>query len=141
MWPTSFPERLAGWKNLRMTCQDLDARTALEQINAWWFGTPWQPYYLHWDDVETWPDPWALLSDDVYCDLARSLGIMYTISMLERQDLADAELIMSQNGHNLVSVSQSKYILNWSPDTVVNTSSDIQIHRSLKLSEIAQKYE
>jgi hypothetical protein len=87
-----------------------------------------------------WPDPWQLLNDNVYCDLARGLGILYTISLLDRADLTDAALILSQDGHNLVTVVKSKYILNWNPDTIVNTNQEIQISRQLPQSQIKQQY-
>jgi len=136
MWPSSFPERLAAWKCLRIQCQDLPARATLERINAWWNNSPWQPYYLHWDDSDSWPDPWTLLNDNVYCELARGLGILYTISLLERADLTDAALVLTEEGHNLVLVDKSKYILNWSPDTVVNTNQEIKIVRQMPQSQI-----
>jgi hypothetical protein len=114
----------------------MELKPALEQINAWWQQTPWKPYYLHWDDQPRWPDPWQLLSDDVYCDLAKSLGILYTISMLDRADMADAELILTDDGRNLVLVDKTKYILNWSPDSVVNTFQEVKIARQLKQQQI-----
>ncbi len=46
---------------------------------------------------------------------------MYTISMLDREDLQDAQMIEYQSD-NLVLVNQEKYILNWDPDQVVNIS-------------------
>ena len=46
---------------------------------------------------------------------------MYTIAMLDREDLQDARMIEYQSD-NLVLVSQEKYILNWDPDQVVNIS-------------------
>jgi hypothetical protein len=46
---------------------------------------------------------------------------MYTIAMLDREDLQDAQMIEYQSD-NLVLVSQEKYILNWDPDQVVNIS-------------------
>jgi hypothetical protein len=46
---------------------------------------------------------------------------MYTIAMLDREDLQDAHMIEYQSD-NLVLVSQEKYILNWDPDQVVNIS-------------------
>lgn len=128
MWPQTFPERLTAWAQLRARAAQLPAESALHMINAWWFGAPWRPYHLHWDDQSTWPDPWQLLDDNVYCGLARALGIMYTVTMLDRPDLHDAVLI-EVSGDNLVLVSQSKYILNWDADTVVNTSPDIPISR------------
>jgi hypothetical protein len=140
MWAKTFAGRLESWYSMRQQCRDLPAESALELVNSWWFTTPWQPYYLDWLDLETWPDPWQLLSDNVYCDLARALGILYTISLLDRADLTDATLVLSQDGHNLVMVDKSKYILNWNPDTVVNTSQTIEIHRQLSQSQIKQQY-
>lgn len=128
MWPTTFPERLTAWAQLRAQAASLPPECALAAINTWWFGAPWRPYHLHWDDQDMWPDPWQLLDDNVYCGLARALGIMYTITMLDRPDLQDAVLTES-GGDNLVLVSQSKYILNWDADTVVNTSPDIPMSR------------
>ena len=129
IWPKSFSARLASWNLLRDQCQTLVAQSALEHINAWWLHTPWRPYYLHWDDVATWPDPWQLLSDDIYCDVARGLGILYTITLLDRADLAPAELILTENDVNLVLVGKEKYILNWAADTVVNTIQAVTIKR------------
>ena len=46
---------------------------------------------------------------------------MYTIALLEREDLQDAVLVEVASD-NLVLVSKEKYILNWDRDTVVNIS-------------------
>ena len=121
MWPRNFSERLESWAQLRQQCQTLDSEPALIKINAWWFQTPWTAYHLHWDDQADWPDPWQLLSDDQYCPVARGLGILYTIVMLDREDLQDACMIEYQSD-NLVLVAQEKYILNWDPDQVLNIS-------------------
>lgn len=101
---------------------------------------PWRPYHLHWDDFATWPDPWELLSDNIYCDVARGLGIMYTISLLDRADFADAELVLTDEGHNLVQVCQTKYILNWDQDTVVNINLTSSPKRKLTLGQLKTKY-
>ena len=129
MWPATFDSRLEQWNLLRAQCQSLSAHDALEKINRWWFQSPWQPYYLHWDDQADWPDPWQLLSDNVYCEVARGLGILYTIILLDRADLAPARLVLTENGHNLVLVAGKKYILNWEPDNVVNTIQAVEIRQ------------
>jgi hypothetical protein len=136
IWPIDFADRLAGWNQLRNQCRDLPVELALEQINSWWFNSPWRPYYLHWDDQATWPDPWQLLSDNVYCDLARALGILYTISLLDRADIADATLVLTEQGDNLVLVAKEKYILNWSLDTIVNTFQEVKIKRQFEQQQI-----
>ena len=119
MWPKTFAERLESWSQLRIQASTADAETALRAINSWWFQTPWRAYYLHWDDYAVWPDPWQLLSDDLYCPLARGLGILYTITMLDRPDLQDA-VLAEFDSDNLVLVAKKKYILNWDSTTVVN---------------------
>ena len=119
MWPKTFAERLESWAQLRTQASTADVETALHTINSWWFQTPWRAYHLHWDDQVVWPDPWQLLSDDLYCPLARGLGILYTITMLDRPDLQDA-VLAEFDSDNLVLVNKKKYILNWDSTAVVN---------------------
>jgi hypothetical protein len=125
MWPTQFEHRLSAWHDLRRQSNSQDLPILLQNINSWWHQTPWCPYHLHWDDRDTWPDPWQLLSDNIYCDLARALGIMYTIVLTERLDLNDSSIIQTESA-NLVQVNQGKYILNWGRDIVLNTSLEQQ---------------
>lgn len=136
MWLPTFNQRLASWNQLRSQCRDADLETALKAINTWWFSAPWQPYYLHWDDVLEWPDPWQLLSDNAFCDVARGLGILYTVSMLEREDMADVVLISTESGDNLVLASNGKYILNWDRETIVNTTPKVVAVRQLTQQQI-----
>ena len=140
MWPVDFSQRLESWNNLRNLCQTLPLEQALDAINSWWFNVPWRPYYLHWDDQSNWPDPWQLLSDNHYCDLARALGILYTITLLDRADLGDATMVLTDQGDNLVQVAKSKYILNWDKDTIVNTIQARNINKQLTQSAVKQQY-
>ena len=139
MWPRSFAERLESWNLLRQRCAELDPESAVIKINQWWFQTPWCAYHLHWDDQADWPDPWQLLSDDQYCPLARGLGILYTITMLDREDLQDVCMI-EHVSDNLVLVESGKYILNWDPDQVLNISlGTTKPRRRVSQEQIKQK--
>ena len=122
MWVHDYQQRLAAWVALRDRLGPQPLAQCLAAINQWWFAAPWQPYGLHWDDRDQWPDPWQLLADRVFCDVARGLGILYTVLLLERDDCADAQLVRAEQG-NLVLIEQGKYVLNWRPDTIVNISS------------------
>ena len=136
MWHQTFAARLESWTALRTIAQDQDLETALAAINAWWSNSPWKAYYLHWDDYAHWPDPWQLLSDNIYCDVAKALGILYTISLLDRADMADATLVLTEDHRNLVLVSKTKYILNWNSDSVVNTNQAVKIRRQFEQHQI-----
>ena len=136
MWPTTFAERLDSWNLLRSQCQNIPIESALTTVNQWWFNAPWRAYHLHWDDRQDWPDPWELLSDNIYCDLARGLGILYTITLLDRADIDDATLVLTKNGYNLVLVAKEKYILNWNKDSIVNNKPKVKTIRKLKQHQI-----
>ena len=140
MWYKDFSDRLEVWSNLRTDIQSLPPEEALQTINDWWHQSPWQPFYLHWDDQPLWPDPWQLLSDNVYCDLARGLGILYTISMIEHKDLISAELVLTEDGRNLVLVAKEKYILNWDSTIRVNTPLRSKIKKTLTLDQVKKQY-
>ena len=122
MWQRDYDRRLADWLSLRQQAADLSLTDCLQMINHWWQQSPWIPYYLHWDDRQDWPNAWQLIADNIYCDLARGLGMLYTVNMLDREDCADASLVETDLG-NLVLVQQGKYVLNWTPDSVVNIPS------------------
>jgi hypothetical protein len=138
-WPSTFESRLSSWTQLREQATALPLESALEAINAWWFLSPWTGYYLHWDDIEEWPDPWQLLDDNMFCEVARGLGILYTITMLDRPDLQDAVLI-EVDSDNLVLVDKKKYILNWDPEQMLNiTLGRPKAHHSITQEQIKQQ--
>ena len=140
VWPVTFESRLDSWTQLRTRASALPVEQALEAINAWWFSAPWTGYHLHWDDQEEWPDPWQLLDDNIFCEVARGLGILYTITLLDRADIDSAELVLSKNGHNLVQVDKSKYILNWDKSTIVNIDPAVKIVKKLTQLQVKEKY-
>jgi len=139
MWPKTFAERLESWAQLRTQASTADVETALAAINSWWFQTPWRAYHLHWDDQLLWPDPWQLLSDDLYCPLARGLGILYTITMLDRPDLQGAVLV-EVDSDNLVLVHEKKYILNWDSEQMLNiTLGRVNSQHSITQEQLKQQ--
>ena len=139
MWPLTFEQRLHAWGVLRESVQHASLDQAVAEINSWWFRTPWRAYHLHWDDQSKWPDPWELLSDNIYCDLARGLGILYTITLLDRQDLQDSVLAESDQG-NLVLVQDKKYILNWDSQQVLNINpGQIKAQHSVTQQQLKQQ--
>ena len=64
---------------------------------------------------------------------------MYTIAMLDREDLQDAQMIEYQSD-NLVLANKEKYILNWDPDQVLNISlRPAKSRRQVSQEQIKQK--
>lgn len=139
MWLKTFEDRLCAWHQLRNHCELGSLDQCMTNINCWWFDAPWIPYHLHWDERDRWPDPWQLLEDNIYCPLARGLGILYTIAIINRPDIESA--VLSEVGSdNLVLINKSKYILNWDRDEIVNINLGPQNPRRIvSLEQIQQQ--
>lgn len=121
MWPKSYSSRLTSWHSLRKQCQSNDLLSCMTLINHWWMNAPWCAYRLHWDDQKIWPNPWQLLEEKNYCTLARGLGIVYTICLINRSDMQDA-VLCENSDTNLVYLCNSRYILNWGSELLINNS-------------------
>lgn len=139
MWFSNFAQRLESWQQLRLTVQSESALVAAEAVNQWWFRAPWSAYHLHWDDQSDWPDPWQLLSDNMYCPVARGLGILYTITMIDHPELQDA--VLADTGtDNLVLIANEKYILNWDQSRVLNIDpGPYQVRHRLTQQQVQQQ--
>lgn len=138
MWNIKFEDRLTDWVNLRESVATDSLEVQLNKVNDWWFRAPLSNHYLHLDDIDKWPGPWNLLADNIYCEVARAAGIVYTIFMLNNCNISSCEIISTDQGV-LVSINHGQYILNYAPKTLLNNQQSA--FRILKIvdSTILQK--
>jgi len=120
-----FDPRLLSWQQLRKDVDQCDLKLCLERINYFWASAPFTPYYLDWKYPEDWPDPWTLVSENLYCDLARALAMLYTVYFTEHKskitvDLRVYKCASSGYEYNIVWVNDGEFILNYSSDVVNN---------------------
>lgn len=124
-WNLRVNDRLSQWKDLRHKISDLPLDRALVEVNNMWSTAPFVTYYLDPNDPNNWPDPWTLLAENYYCDVAKALGIMYTIYFTShKSDSIEYGVYYNYDTKvrsNLISVAQGKYILNYWPHEIVNT--------------------
>jgi hypothetical protein len=136
MWHISFEDRMREWHALRQSAGHLPAPEKYDSINNWWFQAPMVNRSIQWDEYPNWPDPWQLLANNNFCDLARALGIVYTVIMLDAD--SDVSIAQSDQG-NLVLAEQGKYILNWAPRQLLNIeSANINITRQINSDSLYQ---
>jgi hypothetical protein len=117
-------ERIIHWKHFRDSISKLDAETALQQVQQFWSSCPYVPYYLDPTATKNWPNPWQLITENYYCDIAKALGIMYTIAFTEHKTLKpEIKIYVDKKtgySYNLVWLDQGKYILNLIDTDIVN---------------------
>lgn len=75
-------DRLAEWKKIRDQLEtDNDP---FQTVLSLWSRAPFVNSYLDANNPDQWPDPWHLILDNRYDDLALALGIMYTLKLTKR---------------------------------------------------------
>lgn len=117
--------RLRSWREFRTTLESLSIENALAQTAEFWARAPFVPYNLDNTEPNTWPDPWTLIEENHYCDLAKCLGIVYTMLLTGHRKNLDFEIRVYQDTktkyeYNLAWLCQGKYILNLIDGAVVN---------------------
>lgn len=86
-------DRLAEWKRLRTQIETCDS--PLQAVVDVWSTAPFVSNYLDPRDPESWPDPWRLVLDGKFDDLAICLGMLYTLQLTQRFMHSQYEIHMS----------------------------------------------
>ena len=130
MWfDESKNKRIPSWRAWRESIKDLSEEEIVQEIASAWGQTPEVLHYLVPDNTEDWPDAWHLIQDNMYCDLAKVLGMYYSARLLLPHFDAQIKIFLDKEGWvNLLYLDGEKYVLNWSHAKVVNiiTNSDIK---------------
>jgi len=136
-----YETRLQSWYDLKQSVRELPILEKCIKIDNWWQKAPLINRHLHILDTENWPSPWELLAENTYCEVARALGMCYTLYMTGTSDIEVVEA--SDNLGNdviLVLVDNAKYILNYWPDTIVNNClRDFSVKRTINIQHLLQK--
>lgn len=125
MFKLSPYDRLSRWKEFRLSINNLTLQHALQNTIELWASCPFRPYYLDPNEPKHWPDPWQLILENNYCDIAKSLGIVYTLHLsnhrLDIQPEIRAYFNLSNKCiYHIAYLNQGKYVLNLVEDRVVN---------------------
>jgi hypothetical protein len=75
-------ERLTEWRKFRDSLEI--SQTPFEDVAVLWAQAPFVSPYLKPNNPKTWPDPWHLILDDRYDELAIALGMLYTLKLTQR---------------------------------------------------------
>ena len=134
----NYEARLKSWYDLRKSLEDSDVKTSCLAIDNWWQRAPLVNHYLHPNDVDNWPGPWELLVENNYCQIARGLGMVYTLQLVGIKDI-DFCIAIDDNSEEcaLVMVDRAIYVMNYYPNTVIsNNSKDFKVGSHMNMTKI-----
>ena len=128
-------DRLDRWKSFRFSLNEFSIGKAIELTNELWAACPFTPFYLDPESPNSWPDPWTLLDENYYCDLAKVLGIIYTLHLCDHGKNLQPELRIYTNTktrhtYHIAYLCDGKYVLNLIEGEILNKE---HINQELKL--------
>lgn len=91
-WFSDTQSRLAVWREWRHTLTGLNDQTLLAAVADWWKYVPLVNKSVNPWKVDTWPNPWELISSGEFCTSAQGLGIFYTLVLMGQE----CELLLVQ---------------------------------------------
>lgn len=86
-------DRLTAWKQFRNSLET--SSSPFENVSVLWSKAPFVNQYLDRHDPKSWPDPWHLIIDGKFDDLAICLGMLYTLKLTQRFTSSLYEIHMS----------------------------------------------
>jgi hypothetical protein len=115
-------ERLTEWKSVRNEIEISD--TPYQIVANLWSRAPFVNPYLDSQNPKIWPDPWKLILDGKFDDLAIALGMLYTLKLTDRFMTTPCEIHMSMLGEGkdqkFFIVVDNEYVLNYQIRTVLS---------------------
>ena len=134
MFDLAVNERLSNWRQFRNDLEN--SNSPLEEVAKFWSKAPFVGSYLNYSQPETWPDPWHLVIDGKFDDLAICLGMLYTIKLTQRFIHSNCEIHMSmpqsKNDQRFFLVVDNSKVLNLD----YGSSADIESLNGYKTNKI-----
>jgi hypothetical protein len=107
----TIPEkRLKAWKNTRQAVTECaDNIQKIQSVLDFWKQAPLENRILDWDNSNSWPSPWELLTNNHYCESTHSLGIAYTLLLASPELFSNLSLDLINDRNNSI----QKIVVNW----------------------------
>lgn len=90
MFNKPFYDRVRDWRNLRNEAEN--AEDPFDLVLSFWKTAPISARYADPYDSESWPDPWELLHENIYCEFLQLLAVCYTLQLTERFSSSEFEI-------------------------------------------------
>jgi hypothetical protein len=122
VWKLEESQRLSKWRDFRKSLNNLELEQSLQQTVDWWNRCPWAPFYLDEADPTSWPNPWDLLAENCFCDIAKAYGMACTIYLTDHKPDVTVNIMQDTETRTTVCICivNEKYVLNMNSGEVLN---------------------
>ena len=106
MFNGTYEKRLAAWQEFRRSIEDDD--DPLRMVINHYKNSPYTRIQADPWDKKTWPSPWEIIEQNLYCDFVKILAICYSLQLTTRFSGSQFEINIVQDKQK----SLTKYTLN-----------------------------
>lgn len=113
MFDLYHTDRIKAWKEFRESLEE--AEDPFQEVALFWSRAPFVSQYLKIKKPSDWPDPWQLILDGKFDDLAIALGMCYTLQLTDRFKDHKFEIHMAMSAEDMrhILVVNDQQVLNW----------------------------
>jgi hypothetical protein len=137
MLPTVFNlhdnDRLTAWKQFRDSLET--SNTPFDDVADLWRSAPFVSHYLDHQNPAEWPDPWTLIVEGCFDELAIVIGMLYTIKLTQRFMNSQIEIHKATSPKEkepvYMLIVDNEYVINYEYRTVSSVSVLEKIQTSL----------
>ena len=95
MYNKKYEERLLLWSEFRTSLED--SESPFSDVVDFYSTAPVTRYTVDPWGQSTWPDPWQLLQENLYCEFSIVLGMCFSLQLTDRFSGSDFEIHISTN--------------------------------------------
>jgi len=134
----NYYQRLKIWQNLRLQLENSDQ--PLEDAIDFFDNIPTENLAVDPYNETTWPNPWLLIEENVYCRFLKILGICYTLQLTDRFSSRDFEIhigIDSENNDLVYKIQiDNESISSYNDMYILNKEGEINKHSVIKMPRL-----
>lgn len=105
MFNQPFEKRLLLWREFRNNLED--SEFPIQDTIDFWNSAPLVTIQADPYDPDTWPDPWEIIHENIFCPFVKILAICYTLQLTECFSQSSFEIHITQDKNK----SQTNYLL------------------------------
>jgi hypothetical protein len=105
MFNYPFEKRLSLWRDFRNGLET--SENPIQDTVDFWNSVPLVAIQADPYNSETWPDPWQIIHENIFCPFVKILAICYTLQLTERFSHKSFEIHITQD----IEKSETKYLL------------------------------
>lgn len=119
----TLSERISEWRLFRESISELSIPSKVDCTVDFFKSLPVSSRRIDFYSPETWPSPWEIFAESLFCKSSITLLFYYTLTIVEPDINIELEVIDDGEDMYIVPVWENEYILNYIPGKIIDRKS------------------